>query len=73
MKPVIPIHIGVSGHRDIPTEDLPQLQSTLYERFSRLKALHPNSTIKLLSGLAEGADRVACIFRPIMNTDSGST
>ncbi|GJA10453.1 MULTISPECIES: hypothetical protein [Aeromonas] len=59
MKPVIPIHIGVSGHRDIPTEDLPQLQSTLYERFSRLKALHPNSTIKLLSGLAEGADRVA--------------
>lgn len=59
MKPVIPIHIGVSGHRDIPTEDLPLLKSKLYERFSRLKALHPNSTIKLLSGLAEGADRVA--------------
>lgn len=59
MKPVIPIHIGVSGHRDIPTEDLPQLKSKLYERFTRLKALHPNSTIKLLSGLAEGADRVA--------------
>ncbi len=59
MKPVIPIHIGVSGHRDIPTEDLPSLKSTLYERFTRLKTLHPNSTIKLLSGLAEGADRVA--------------
>jgi hypothetical protein len=59
MKPVIPIHIGVSGHRDIPPEDLPQLKSKLYERFTRLKALHPNSTIKLLSGLAEGADRIA--------------
>ncbi|MGU5731460.1 hypothetical protein ACV1DR_21575 [Aeromonas jandaei] len=59
MKPVIPIHIGVSGHRDIPTEDLPSLKSKLYERFTRLKTLHPNSTIKLLSGLAEGADRVA--------------
>jgi len=55
MKPVIPIHIGVSGHRDIPTEDLPSLKSKLYERFTRLKTLHPNSTIKLLSGLAEGA------------------
>lgn len=59
MKPVIPIHIGVSGHRDIPAEDLPQLKLRLCERFTRLKALHPNSTIKLLSGLAEGADRVA--------------
>lgn len=59
MKPVIPIHIGVSGHRDIPAEDLPQLKSKLHERFTRLKALHPNSNIKLLSGLAEGADRVA--------------
>ena len=59
MKPVIPIHIGVSGHRDIPTEDLPSLKSKLYERFTRLKTLHPHSTIKLLSGLAEGADRVA--------------
>ena len=59
MKPVIPIHIGVSGHRDIPTEDLPSLKSTLYERFTRLKTLHCNDPAvpAQLSGFGIGLRR----------------
>lgn len=59
MKPVIPIHVGVSGHRDIPSHDIPLLKKKLCERFVTLKKQYPYSSIKLLSGLAEGADRIA--------------
>lgn len=54
----IPIIIGVTGHRDLLDEDTEILQNTVRQLFEELKQAYPNSPFKLISGLAEGADRL---------------
>ena len=54
----VPIILGVTGHRDLPSEDIDVLQLAVREFFQRLKRNHPHSPFKLISGLAEGADRI---------------
>ncbi len=54
----VPIILGVTGHRDLPSEDVENLRGAVRKRFEELKSNCPNSPFKLISGLAEGADRL---------------
>jgi hypothetical protein len=50
---------GVSGHRDLVAEDLPELRQRLREIFRGSISEHSKATFRLLTPLAEGADRIA--------------
>jgi hypothetical protein len=52
-------NFGISGHRDLVPEDLPALRQQLREIFRRAISARPTATFRLLTPLAEGADRVA--------------
>jgi hypothetical protein len=51
--------IGITGHRDIPSEDEEQLKGRIREIFQNLKKDLPDTPLLLLTPLAEGADRIA--------------
>ncbi len=55
----IPLVFGVSGHRDLLPADLPKLHGHLQQIFSRFRAAYPSTPFKLITPLAEGADRLA--------------
>ena len=55
---LVPIVVAVTGHRDIPADDMPVLAAAVSAQLRRLSAQHPNSPCLLLSALAEGADRL---------------
>lgn len=55
---LIPIFIGVTGHRDLREEDIPELKSKVEAIFQEVMRKYPYSPIKVLSPLAEGADRL---------------
>jgi hypothetical protein len=51
--------VAISGHRDLYDEDLPLLQKSVHEVLKKLHTSYPHTALLLLTGLAEGADRVA--------------
>ena len=55
---LVPIVVGATGHRDIPHEDVPRLKEQIIKELSTCARLYPNSPRLLLTGLADGADRV---------------
>jgi hypothetical protein len=55
---LLPIVIGVTGHRDLIKEDIPQLESSVRKIFQVLRDIYPKTPLHLLSPLAEGADRL---------------
>lgn len=55
----IPIVFGITGHRDLRNQDIPELEKEIKEIFERVKKDYPNTQLILLSPLAEGADRLA--------------
>ena len=59
MAESIPIPIAITGHRDLDAAAEPQLRAALATLFNDLSRAHPHSDVLLLSGLAEGADRLA--------------
>ena len=56
---LVPIVLGVTGHRDIPKEDVAKLSLATLEILRNITELTPNSPHILISCLAEGADRIA--------------
>jgi hypothetical protein len=50
--------IGVTGHRDILPEDIESAGQISREMLSSLKSSMPGTKISVISGLAEGADRI---------------
>ena len=54
-----PFIFGVSGHRDLVSTDLPELRQQLQRIFDYYQAAYPSASFRLLTPLAEGADRVA--------------
>jgi hypothetical protein len=50
--------IGVTGHRDIPSQDIEQVKDVVRNQLLKLKVEYPDTPILILSGLAEGADRL---------------
>ncbi len=59
MSEPIPIPIAVTGHRDPHPEVVADLRGHLRDVYGSLSDAHPHSDVVLLSGLAEGADRLA--------------
>jgi len=53
-----PLIIGVTGHRDLRDEDIGPLRKKVREVFEELQAKVPSTNFLVLSGLAEGADRL---------------
>lgn len=55
----MPLVISVVGHRDLIAEDLPRLRKQVEQIFQDLEKYYPSSKpFQLLSGLAEGGDRL---------------
>ncbi|MDE2091619.1 MAG: hypothetical protein KGJ08_06955 [Gammaproteobacteria bacterium] len=54
----LPMVIGVTGHRDLAPEDIPRIQASLAALFACLRRQYPHTPLRLLSPLAEGADRL---------------
>jgi hypothetical protein len=54
---LLPLIIGVTGHRKISTDD-PRLRECIRGELLRIREAYPDSPFVVLSGLAEGADRL---------------
>jgi hypothetical protein len=61
----VPIVVGVTGHRDIPPEDVAALEAAVIAELQSFSQRYPSSPLLLISGLAEGADRLVaeCALR----------
>jgi hypothetical protein len=51
-----PFMVGVSGHRDLDTADLPRLREAVTAFVRQLKEHLPDTELRLIVGMAEGAD-----------------
>lgn len=54
----IPLVIGVTGHRDLRTEDITTLEERVSQIFTDLRGEFPHTPWIMVSPLAEGADRL---------------
>jgi hypothetical protein len=56
-----PLCVGVTGHRPnrVPEQQWDRIKNDLAEAMHDIEAAHPARRVVLLSGLAEGADRLA--------------
>jgi hypothetical protein len=59
MAGTVSLVIAVSGHCDLYPEDTQRFEDTIRRIFRDLRCKYPNTPLLLLSGLAEGADRIA--------------
>lgn len=57
-KGPLPLVLGITGHIDLRDEDLPVIKAAVGGLFAELQQKFPHSPIRLLSPLAEGADRL---------------
>jgi hypothetical protein len=57
-KGLLPLVVGVTGHRDLATDDAPMIVQQVRSLFDALDRSYPHTPIVLLSSLAEGADRL---------------
>ena len=51
-----PFLVGVSGHRDLATEDLPRLRTAITTFVEALRQRLPDTELRIIVGMAEGAD-----------------
>jgi hypothetical protein len=54
----LPIVIGVSGHRHLRAADRPQHREHVRELFAHFRRRYPSTPLRVLTALAEGADRL---------------
>ncbi|MCQ2530162.1 MAG: hypothetical protein MJ086_02765 [Lachnospiraceae bacterium] len=54
----IPIVIGVTGHRDLRQQDIPQIREMVHTELQKLKTEYSHSELKMLNSLACGADTI---------------
>ena len=55
---LIPVIVGVTGHRDLVDEDIPVLRKAVRTQLRKLKKVCPNSPLVMLNSLAEGGDQL---------------
>ena len=55
----IPIVIGVTGHRDLVEEEIGEIRNEISRLFRTLRVRFPATPLRVMSSLAEGADRIA--------------
>jgi len=51
-----PFMVGVSGHRDLDPDDIPRLREAVRDFVQQLKTHLPDTELRLIVGMAEGAD-----------------
>ncbi len=54
----LPIVIGVTGHRHLRAADLPKYREHVCELFTLLRRRYPSTPLRIVTALAEGADRL---------------
>ncbi|HNP35503.1 MAG TPA: hypothetical protein PKK10_06595 [Woeseiaceae bacterium] len=54
----VPLVIGVTGHRDLRADELPGIRKRVRELLTDLMSQFPHRKIRIISPLAEGADRL---------------
>lgn len=54
-----PFIIGVSGHRDLDSRDAPRLQALITEFLRQIRRRLPDTEIRVMAGMADGADLLA--------------
>ena len=54
-----PLLIGVTGHRDPHADDIAAAEAALDRIFSDLRRRMPDTPLRIVSGMADGADRIA--------------
>lgn len=54
----LPIIIGVTGHRHLRAADLPKHREHVRELFAQLRRRYPSTPLRIITALAEGADRL---------------
>jgi len=54
----LPLVIGVTGHRDLRSEDVPALENLVRATIRDAQARYPHTPLIVLSPLAEGSDRL---------------
>lgn len=50
--------VGVTAHRDLVPAEVPALEAAVESFLARLGSVHPALTVAVMSGLAEGGDRL---------------
>jgi hypothetical protein len=55
----VPLRIGVTGHRDVDPADVDHLRKTVEGLLAQLRRRLPGIHVELVSGMADGADRIA--------------
>lgn len=58
MSGILPITIGVSGHRDIPEEDISILKEKISLKILNIQKRYAQAEIRIATGLASGADQI---------------
>ncbi|MDH4260120.1 MAG: hypothetical protein OEW16_07425 [Gammaproteobacteria bacterium] len=53
-----PLLIGVTGHRDPHADDIAAAEAALYRVFSDLRQRLPDTPLRIVCGMADGADRI---------------
>jgi hypothetical protein len=66
---LIPIIVGISGHREIDIEIINPLKQKLKEILSYFQNSYPDSPIKLFTPLAVGADQIVAKVALELNID----
>ena len=56
---LIPIVVGVTGHRDLRDPDVPKLEEAVRRLLEQRRRASPTSHLVVITPLAEGADRLA--------------
>jgi hypothetical protein len=54
----IPLVVAVTGHRDLVEEEIPGIRDRVRGLFSELRERYPERRLRVMSPLAEGADRL---------------
>ena len=54
-----PFIIGITGHRDLHPEDIETIRISFNNLLDQLAKLIPDTQIRVVSGMADGADRIA--------------
>ena len=54
----LPLVIGVTGHRDLNPDEIPEIRARVRDLFVDLQERYPQRKLRLLSPIAEGADRL---------------
>jgi len=55
---LVPLIVGVTGHRDLVAGEVPQIRKLLMAFFNSLRERFPDRPLTVISPLAEGADRL---------------